>query len=76
MDRVLGADGYWAQAGYSPMALRKFSISTSVFLIDHLQGKTANFLRGMMEAMTMAENNRIVYLVKLSFKGKDEMKLR
>lgn len=43
---------------------------------DHLQGKTANFLRGMMEAMTMAENNRIVYLVKLSFKGKDEMKLR
>ena len=42
---------------------------------DHLRGKTANFSRGMMEAMTMAENNtRIVYLVKLSFKGKDEMK--
>lgn len=43
----------------------------------HLQGKTANFLRGMMDAMTMAENNnRTVYLVKLSFKGKDELKLR
>lgn len=42
---------------------------------DHLRGKTANFLRGMTEAMTMAENkNRIVYLVKLSFKGKDELK--